>query len=73
MGRNPNRKKKIPFQVRRLVREVLSGKHKSISSAGAAAGYSGNSAHKALSRLQGTITEIMDQVGLDDAHLVETV
>jgi hypothetical protein len=28
MGRNPNQKKKIPFQARRLVREVLSGKHK---------------------------------------------
>ena len=71
MDRKPNKKRKIPFRARRLVREVLSGKHKSISSAGAAAGYHGNSAHKALSRLQGTITEIMDQVGLDDAHLVE--
>jgi hypothetical protein len=71
MSRKGIKNKKIPFRARRLVREVLSGKHKSISSAGRAAGYSGNAAHRALSELQGTITEIMDQAGLTDVHLVE--
>jgi hypothetical protein len=71
MDRKPNKKRKIPFRARALVREVLSGKHKTIASAGRAAGYSGNAAHRALSEVQGTITEIMDQAGLTDVYLVE--
>jgi hypothetical protein len=71
MARKP-KKRKILFQVRRLVREVLSGKHKTLTSAGKAAGYSGvDSAGQALSHLQGTMSEIMDQIGLTDAALIE--
>jgi len=71
MDRKPNKKRRIPFQARRLVREVLSGKHKTIASAGQAAGYTGPGAYRALRNLQGTISEIMDQAGLSDAYLVQ--
>ena len=71
MDRKPNKKRKIPFQARRLVREVLSGKHKTIASAGKAAGYSGSAANRALANLQGTMSEIMDAAGITDAHLVQ--
>ena len=71
MGRNPNRKKKISFQARRLVREVLSGKHKTIKSAGEAAGYAHKDAYRALSKLQGTMSEILDQAGMTDGFLAE--
>jgi hypothetical protein len=71
MDRKPNKKRKIPFQARRLVREVLSGKHKTIASAGQAAGYMGPGAYRALKNLRGTISEIMDQAGISDAYLVQ--
>jgi len=71
MDRKPNKRRKIPFQARRLVREVLSGKHKTIASAGQAAGYTGPGAYRDLRNLQGTISEIMDQAGISDAYLVQ--
>jgi hypothetical protein len=71
MDRKPNKKRKIPFQARRLVREVLSGKHKTIKSAGEAAGYSGTDAHRALRNLQGTMSEILDAAGMTDAFLAQ--
>jgi len=71
MDRKPNKKRRIPFQARCLVREVLSGKHKTIASAGQAAGYMGPGAYRALKNLRGTISEIMDQAGLSDAYLVQ--
>jgi hypothetical protein len=71
MERKPNRKRKIPFQARALAREVLSAKHKTLASAGKAAGYSGSAANRALANLQGTISDIMDQAGISDAYLVQ--
>jgi len=71
MGRNPNKKKKIPFQARRLVRDVLSGKHKTLKDAGLAAVYHPDSVHRTLSTSAGTISEAMDAAGLTDANLVE--
>jgi hypothetical protein len=71
MDRKPNKKRKIPFQARALVREILSGKHMTIASAGQAAGYMGPGAYRALKNLRGTISEIMDQAGLSDAYLVQ--
>ena len=71
MGPKPKRKRKLSFQQRRLLSEALSGRHKTIASAGEAAGYSGTAAHRALRNLQGTISEIMDQAGFSDAHLVQ--
>jgi hypothetical protein len=71
MNAKPTKRRRLSFQQRRLIREVLSGKHKTISSAGKAAGYSGTAAHRALKNLQGTISEIMDQAGFSDAHLVQ--
>jgi hypothetical protein len=71
MDRKPNKKRKIPFQARRLVREVLSGKHKTIKSAGEAAGYAHTDAYRALANLQGTMSEILDQAGMTDAFLAQ--
>jgi hypothetical protein len=71
MGPKRKKKRAISFQGRRLMREILSGKHRTISSAGEAAGYSGTAAHRALKNLQGTMSEIMDQVGITDAYLVQ--
>jgi hypothetical protein len=72
MAHKSNKPRRIPFKARRLIREVISGKHKSIKSAGEAAGYGkGNTAYRALAELQGTISEIMDSAGLTDRHLVE--
>jgi len=53
------------------VREILSGKHKTIASAGQAAGYMGPGADRALKNLRGTISEVMDQAGFSDAYLVQ--
>jgi len=66
----PKRKRRLSFQARRLVRELLSGKHKTLASAGKAAGYSPSAERRALANLQGTMSEIMDAVGFTDAHLV---
>jgi hypothetical protein len=63
--------RKIPFQARRLVREVLSGRHKTIKTAGEAAGYAHKDAYRALSNLQGTMSEILDAAGMTDAFLAE--
>src|ERR1051326_6241818 len=71
MNAKPTRRRRLSFQQRRLIREVLSGKHKTIGSAGKAAGYSGTAAHRALKNLQGTISELMDQAGFSDAYLVQ--
>ena len=71
MDRKPNKKRKIPFRARRLVREILSGKHKTIKSAGEAAGYAHKDAYRALSKLQGTMSEILDQAGMTDGFLAE--
>jgi len=71
MAPNSKKKRRISFQARRLVREVLSGKHKTIKAAGEAAGYSGLGAYRTLQNLQGTISEIMDQAGITDAYLVQ--
>jgi hypothetical protein len=71
MNAKPKRKRRLSFQARRLIREVLSGKHKTISSAGLAAGYSGTDAHRTLRNLQGTMSEILDQAGMSDAFLAQ--
>src|SRR5215510_2377673 len=71
MARKPM-KRKIPFRARRLIREVLSGNHKTIGSAGKAAGYScPSAAAHALQKLQGTIPELMDKLGLTDVGLLQ--
>jgi len=67
----PHKKKRIPFRARRLVREVLSGKHKTLKSASDAAGYTGTDGYRALRNLQGSISEILDQAGMDDSFLAQ--
>jgi hypothetical protein len=71
VDRKPNKKRKIPFQARRLVREVLSGKHKTLKSASEAAGYNGTDGYRALRNLQGSISEILDQAGMTDSFLAQ--
>ena len=70
----PKRKKKkrIPYQQRRLIKEVLSGKHKTITSAGKAAGYThATHACDSLKHLQASLPELMSQLGLSDFELIE--
>jgi hypothetical protein len=55
---------------RRLLCEILSGNHKTIASAGQAAGYRGPGAYRALKNLRETISEIMDQA-VSDAYVVQ--
>jgi hypothetical protein len=71
MNAKPKQKRRLSLRARHLLREVLSGRHTTIKSAGKAAGYNGTDAYRTLRQLQGTISEIMDQVGLTDAHLVQ--